>query len=309
MIARHSVLFSLCFCSLALAADDEKLKLDGTWHVTSATDKGTAIPDKLAKHLQVTITGDKVKVSLDETSFLEGIFTTDTERSPHHLDLIGGEDKSKQLGIFELNKDSVRICLAAAGSPRPEKFESTAENKAYLLVGQRQATATWLADWIYDPADRKLPINATVPDLKIFQRRMTTKDDVDKVCEFYQAALDKNGLKYSYGDKDGHFEVDMNGCNVFFGAAGGTSVQTVNMANVLAMAKLLKKDVKELNIDPDMHLYTTTGADSTLPGKDEPRSVVVRIATQDTKDYTVTIVVTRAKDEDHTHILATFVVR
>ena len=64
-----------------------------------------------------------------------------------------------------------------------------------------------------------------------------------------------------------------------------------------------------MKINVDAHVFTLSRDDSIVAGGKEQdrRPVWVHVFTQASKDYTVTVVITRAKDEKHTHILMTFV--
>jgi hypothetical protein len=41
-------------------------------------------------------------------------------------------------GIYRIEKSGLAICIARAGVPRPEKFESAVGSKRYLLEFKRQ---------------------------------------------------------------------------------------------------------------------------------------------------------------------------
>jgi hypothetical protein len=77
------------------------------------------------------------------------------------------------------------------------------------------------------------------------------------------------------------------------------------------MAKSLKLNLRDLNLDPDMHLYTLAVADPFAARAKDKMSppAALGVITQDMKDYTVTLVIARARGDTHTHIVATFVVR
>lgn len=315
MKPHFAVLVSLFIITApALAADPapKEPSIAGTWRVSVAMHGAEPMFENHVKHLQLSLTGKEFTGSFGNFNFLAGPYTSDESKTPKTIDVTGtgDEDKGKVWkGIYALDKDALRICFGEPGEGRPEKFTST---KAYLLVCERKKPGPWLAPWIYDEKQRELPFNATAPNIKIFQRSMTTTDDVDKVCAYYQTVLDKNRLVYTIGNKLLNIHADAKTCGTTFGkGAGGTAEQTLDLAKTMMVAKKLYVGLKELKVDPDLHLYTTAKDDSfTVEDKKEvARPVVVRVATQDTKDYTVTIVVTRAKGEKQTHIFATFVVK
>lgn len=292
-------------------------KLAGTWRVTAATERGQAVADNLLRSLRVKISGNSVSVGYSDFDIIGGTLTLDPAASPKTVDLAStaGQHEGKTLkGIYQLEEDALKLCFADPAEQRPKDFASTPANKAYLLVCERKKPATWLAAWIYDKGQRTSAANATVPDLKIFARTMSTPDDIETVCEYYQTVIDANRLVYFIGDKKNHLSVDMVGCGVMITGEGtglrGMATQSFDLAKASFLAKTLNLNLKDLKVDPDLHLYTVALDNSQRAGGDEKRRpVMVRIVTQDLKDYTVTLVISRAKDEAETHIVATFVVR
>jgi uncharacterized protein (TIGR03067 family) len=286
--------------------------------VTAATDKGQVVPDKLLKHLRMRVRGGTLTASYGDYTFLEGTLAIDPGPSAKTFDLksTGGQHAGKTLkGIYELNRDTLKVCLAEPAGPRPEKFASTAENRASLLVCEREKSAAWLAQWIYDKKEREQPRNATVPDARIFSRTMVTTDSVEKVCEYYQTVLDANKLVYKLGDEKNGFKGDSGSCGLTITgkggfSGGGAAEQNVNMAAAATLARARNLDIKELKLDPDLHLYTVAVSDPFAAGKEEAKRTATQgVITQDTKDYTVTLVITRVKGDTQTHIVTTFVVR
>jgi uncharacterized protein (TIGR03067 family) len=83
-------------------------------------------------------TEDKVKLSaIDEKG--EGTFTIDQTKQPKTID-IRISDKEKALGIYELDGDTLKLCMIEDrdGNARPTEFAG--KDKAILLVFKRQAT-------------------------------------------------------------------------------------------------------------------------------------------------------------------------
>ena len=310
-------------CAVARGGENgakDAYKLAGAWRATASAEAGQNLADNHLRHLRFVISGKEVTAFYGDSAFMKGTFTIDPRKMPMSIDLKStfGLHAGKSLeGIYELDKDVIKICFAEPGGKRPQDFASTSANKASFFVWERKKTADWLAQWVYDKNDRK---NASVPpDTKIFSRRMATTDDVQKVTEFYQAVIDKTGrLVYAYKGKKFDFNVDTGGSGIggiTSPGASGRAEQYINWPGVkfLADANNLKPQdmVKELKIDPDLHSYTVGRDDSLAAGGKENavRPVTVRVFTQDIKDYTVTIVITRAMNDTHTHIIATFVVR
>ncbi|HEY1859629.1 MAG TPA: sigma-70 family RNA polymerase sigma factor, partial [Gemmataceae bacterium] len=111
----------------------EELKmLEGTWKYVSAEMRGQAKPEDEIKGLTVVIKGDSVVVENDGKSIGgKGKITIDPTKKPKTMDLVitgnnPDEPEAKQtyLSIYELDGDTLRICL---GIERPEEFKMTAE--------------------------------------------------------------------------------------------------------------------------------------------------------------------------------------
>jgi len=67
-------------------------------------------------------------------------FTNDASKSPKTIDYVNthGTNKGKsQLGIYEFDGDLLRVCVAAPGSARPQKFESLRGSGMTLTVWRR----------------------------------------------------------------------------------------------------------------------------------------------------------------------------
>jgi uncharacterized protein (TIGR03067 family) len=63
------------------------------------------------------------------------------EKTPKALDLIIPGDILKDepiRGIYQLEKDNLKVCLARLLDPRPTEFQSTPESMTLLIVLQRK---------------------------------------------------------------------------------------------------------------------------------------------------------------------------
>ena len=64
-------------------------------------------------------------------------FALDEAAEPKHFDFTTEEKGGKALGIYKLSGDSLTICIAEAGQPRPTAFKTTKGSKCELSVLQR----------------------------------------------------------------------------------------------------------------------------------------------------------------------------
>jgi uncharacterized protein (TIGR03067 family) len=100
------------------AADEEQTGLEqlrGSWEVVKKS-----VPDFEAKRL--IFDGAKFTVVLDEKEKEEVKFKIDATAKPMRIDILA--KKETNLGIYELNGDTLRICFAIKGSKRPTEFKA-----------------------------------------------------------------------------------------------------------------------------------------------------------------------------------------
>ncbi len=133
---------------LLMAADDspaDKAKkeleaLQGTWNGVSAQENGQAVPEANAKSMQLIIKGDKYTFKLEGREFEQGTLKVDPTKKPKTIDIkiTMGDDKGKdQPGYYELEKDTLKICVPSPGKPRPKEFGAKPDSGANLFVFQR----------------------------------------------------------------------------------------------------------------------------------------------------------------------------
>jgi uncharacterized protein (TIGR03067 family) len=115
-------------------------KLQGTWLRVSGETDGKAVPEATLKEQKLTIKGDKYTlVTGKETR--EGTIKLDPAKSPRAIDLMPteGPNKGKTLqGIYELDGDTFKYCLALPGKDRPTKFTSEAGSGHLLFTNKRE---------------------------------------------------------------------------------------------------------------------------------------------------------------------------
>src|SRR5581483_4019740 len=121
------VLF-LAGAALALGADDKKddaakeelKKLEGTWLLVSAEEDGQKMPDNGVK-IKAVVKGDKLTLHFGEQT-LEGTISVDPSKKPKEIDTVTTADKKKSLGIYDLDGDTLKICVGK--SERPKEFDA-----------------------------------------------------------------------------------------------------------------------------------------------------------------------------------------
>src|SRR5688500_9437343 len=115
-------------CLSTKKSDNDKDSLNGLWQAEYLEMEGQAASPEAVKSILITVKGNRVLVRLDgENSHeKEALFKIDSTKSPGHIDIspIDGEAESV-LGIYEMGKNTLKVCLKAnSGVQRPNKFET-----------------------------------------------------------------------------------------------------------------------------------------------------------------------------------------
>ncbi len=116
---------------------EEMAKLEGTWQLVSAETDGKRLPDEQAKQIRVVIQGGKHTVYFGEKPLAEGVpFKIDPSKKPTQVeDTL--PDGRKVRGIYQLDGDTLRSCVAAPDKERPTKFTGKAGSGYTLRVFKR----------------------------------------------------------------------------------------------------------------------------------------------------------------------------
>jgi uncharacterized protein (TIGR03067 family) len=144
-------LMSMAGCSSN--KDGDKERLEGNWKVVSITSgsEGEA-PQELIRDMIIVINGDTWK-TLSAGQASEESFKVDTAKNPKTIDLtrtpiVGvisdGKNQNRPevkseilLGIYTLEGDRLRICLAKPGEKRPSQFPEKPQDGVVVLVLER----------------------------------------------------------------------------------------------------------------------------------------------------------------------------
>jgi uncharacterized protein (TIGR03067 family) len=124
----------------AADAKEELARFQGTWvRVAAEVDGKKQSADDL-KNQTLAIKGDEYTVTIDGKP-RKGTIKVDPAKSPKQLDIIPSEgpNKGKTLpGIYELDGDTLRYCLATKGGDRPTEFASAPGSGHGLFVNKRE---------------------------------------------------------------------------------------------------------------------------------------------------------------------------
>lgn len=101
-------------------------QLQGLWTVSSLEVDGEAMPPAMLAEARIVVTGDRF-TSTGMGAVYEGTLTLDLSASPPRIDmkfLSGPEKGNTNRGIYQLDNDSWKLCLATRGKVRPRSFRS-----------------------------------------------------------------------------------------------------------------------------------------------------------------------------------------
>lgn len=102
--------------------------LQGSWAIISLELDGQALPETLLADASIVIQGDRF-VSTGMGAEYAGALVLDAAKRPRRLDMkfdAGPEKGNTNLCIYELDGDSLKLCIATRGTVRPTKFASPA---------------------------------------------------------------------------------------------------------------------------------------------------------------------------------------
>jgi uncharacterized protein (TIGR03067 family) len=129
----------------AADADDEKVKkereqLQGKWRVVAMEINNEKPPEEEAKKMLIVIKDDVLTAHFeDQNRSEEGTIKIDPAVKPKIMDFTftKGDQKDRKLeGIYELDKDDLKICIKLMGNDRPTEFKGAADT--ILLVMKRE---------------------------------------------------------------------------------------------------------------------------------------------------------------------------
>ena len=124
-------IFAASSCATGFAEGDvgkkELKRHQGTWIATSSTFDGQKAPEDIVHSIKRIVTDDHVVWQRDGKQFAGTKIALDSTNEPNTIDVIpdGGRNRGERiLGIYKLDRDTLTICMAGPGRPRPKEFKA-----------------------------------------------------------------------------------------------------------------------------------------------------------------------------------------
>ncbi len=138
------VLIVLTVASVGLCADPKAPKADkalnGRWTPQSAVMAGKELPGEELKSMHLVLAKGKYTLTHGD-QVDEGTYKVDESEVPKTITFVGtkGEHEGKTMfGIYELDKETLKICVDKSGKVHPVKFESKPDTKSLLVSYHRE---------------------------------------------------------------------------------------------------------------------------------------------------------------------------
>ncbi len=116
----------------------DKDKFQGAWSLVTLEENGESqnVTEDSEHYIKLKVEGDKFLVTLKKGGH-EAAFNVDPSKKPKTIDLTlkGGDEDGKEMkGFYELDGDTLKICIADPEHPdRPSEFKSKDEVKVFTF--------------------------------------------------------------------------------------------------------------------------------------------------------------------------------
>lgn len=98
-------------------------------------------PPKEGPTTKLVYKGKKWMIKVGDKIVAGGVFKLDSTKKPKEIDILdesGKKNEKTKLGIYEIDGDTYKFCLAPANKPRPTDFTSKGGTGRSLSVMKRQ---------------------------------------------------------------------------------------------------------------------------------------------------------------------------
>ena len=119
------------------AGKKDEARIQGTWSVVSGEKEGKKVPKGEVNDFKVTFGAGGKLMATHDGKDVEGTYQLDPAKKPRQIDVtIDGRDGVFK-GIYTLQKDTLKLCLAHPPEERPTEFATQEGVRSILLVLKR----------------------------------------------------------------------------------------------------------------------------------------------------------------------------
>jgi uncharacterized protein (TIGR03067 family) len=125
----------------AAAEDTAKAELEkfqGEWQMVSSIRDGKEVPAAAVEKITRIIKGNHYTLLNDGKEIFKGTIKVDPSKNPKAIDAARDGNDTTALGIYELEGDMQKVCLATPGKDRPAKFDGSEGTGNTLTVWKRK---------------------------------------------------------------------------------------------------------------------------------------------------------------------------
>jgi uncharacterized protein (TIGR03067 family) len=122
------------------AVKKEMSQLEGEWSMVSGEANGQALSKEMVASAKRVAKDGETTITFGGKLYFKAKFSIDATKKPKAIDyeMTEGPTKGKtQLGIYELEGDTVKFCFAAPGKDRPTEFTAKEGSQRTLSVWSR----------------------------------------------------------------------------------------------------------------------------------------------------------------------------
>ena len=135
-------------------------RMQGAWSVLELEMEGQTISGGMLGNARVEISGSRFS-SVGMGSVYEGTLALDNSVNPHHITMqfdAGPEKGNTNLGIYQLDGETLKICLSTRGDVRPAVFSAAAGSGCVFETLSRNKSTSRAATPVATPAAARSPV-------------------------------------------------------------------------------------------------------------------------------------------------------
>jgi uncharacterized protein (TIGR03067 family) len=128
--------FMASCCLVGVDDKSDQDKLQGDWKLESGKQAGENTPEEFVKEFSLTIKGDKWSVKIPGGED-KGTIKIDSSKKPKEINFTS-ESGAERQSIYDLDGDTLKVCVSEPGGNRPTEFDSKAGSPTMYFVLKRK---------------------------------------------------------------------------------------------------------------------------------------------------------------------------